>query len=880
MDVRRLSKYEFPEGMIESWVEQGIETLQPIQSKAILNHHLFEGRNLVISAPTSSGKTFIGELAAVHNALQGRKSVYLVPTKALAEEKFLSFSELYTKFGIRVVISTRDRKEFDHKLANGHFEIAIIVFEKFFQLLNSASTILSEISIVVIDELQLLADVERGANIELLLTRLKMIQGDFQLIGLSAVIGNSRVLPEWLKADFLVDYSRPVELRMGYVSEGVYHYRTFNSCENGTEEFIPGFADNKKETMVAVAQHLAERGEQSLIFLPDKDSTRRMVWRLDGKVDLPKAEKAIEELQQLEATLSRDLLIEALENGMAFHNADLSAEERVIIEKYFRLSEIKILVSTTTLAMGVNLPAKNVILDLEFWQSSAGSRRYFLSLMKRSDFENITGRAGRFGLESEFGRAIVIATSLKDREVFRHKYLEGEMEHIKPQLWEGSMATAVMNAVALVDCRSVDAIKKFLRSSLTWKLYTSVYETSKDLEKELEYGINTCFRSEILLEDDEGDIYLSHLGSAAVNMGISVETALTINKWLNMRGDRSGFDDLELMFIASITDDGLDAYLNLSTKSYHELCDKLRTRFSNEIGQYAFQQFQQLIKRREMNDYMLTKCIRNSYAYRDYIGDVTNREVEDLYNLCLGSIRNTAEHISWVIWAAAEVAKKLGYSKELVKQISILAERMQYGVNSAGIALARLRVPGLGRERIRALVHQGFDTVEAIKELSVEDLARWVTKPVANRLKKAVLQDKIDEKGAKNGSDSDPAILSEDRLELLGAMEKRRTLIKLNGQTIGLRDREFEVLLKLAMSRLESEEGWVNKYDLGLPEAGITQGISRLREAISDYQLNPDKSLIENNDGHYRIILPVENINLNREKLRRHLSATVHELVA
>ncbi len=62
--------------------------------------------------------------------------------------------------------------------------------------------------------------------------------------------------------------------------------------------------------------------------------------------------------------------------------------------------------------------------------------------MSKSDFENIGGRAGRFGMEKDFGRAIAIATFLKDREVFKHKYLEGDIEHIKPQLWEGSMATA------------------------------------------------------------------------------------------------------------------------------------------------------------------------------------------------------------------------------------------------------------------------------------------------------------------------------------------------------------------------------------------------------------------------------------------------------
>jgi helicase len=603
-----------------------------------------------------------------------------------------------------------------------------------------------------------------------------------------------------------------------------------------------------------------------------------MVWRLDGNVDLPRAESAILELGHLESTLSRDLLMEALENGMAFHNSDLSAEERSIVEKYFRQGEIRILVSTTTLAMGVNLPAKNVIVDLQLWQAAPGSHRYFLNLMSKSDFENIGGRAGRVGMEKEFGRAIVIATSLKEREVFKNKYLEGEIDHIKPQLWEGSMATAVMNSVALGDCESVEGIKKFLRNSLTWQLYAGMSKTGNDLEKDLETGIDFCFRAGILVKDAEGMIDLSALGKAAVNTGITVETALTINKWLNLRGDRTGFDDLELLFLASITDDGLDAYLNLSTDAYRKLSDKLITRFSNEIGSYLFQQLLELIRLRERNDYLLVKCMRNSYAFRDYIGDIPNRELEDRYNLCLGSVRNAAEQISWVISAVAEVAKKLGYSEEIVKRSNILAERLLFGVNSTGIVLARLRVSGLGRERIRTLVHQGFDTIEALEELSVSELARWVTKPVAERIKQAILRNKVMESGkSETGSISDTKV--EDKLEVIGTMEKRRTLIRLNGQSIGLRDREFEVLLRLAMSRLEAEEGWVDKYNLGLPDAGITQGISRLREAISDYQLNPEKSLIENSNGHYRLALPPEHIFLNREKLREHLSATVHELV-
>ena len=877
MHVSDLARFEFPQGMIEGWIEAGIENLLPIQNKAIQQYRLFQGNNLIISAPTSSGKTFIGELAAVHNALQGNKSVYLVPTKALAEEKFQAFKRFYGRCGIEVVISTRDHKEYDDRLASGNFDIAIIVYEKFFQLLNTAGNLISEISMVVIDEMQLLADPERGANLELLLARLKMIQGEFQLIGLSAVIGNSRVLPEWLNADLLVDHTRPVELRLGCVSEGVYHYRCFNSGENGTEKFIPGLSGEKRITMMTVAQHLAEQDEQSLIFLPDKNSTRSMVWGLDGKISLPPADNAINELKELESSLSRDLLIEALENGLAFHNADLSAEERSIVEKYFRQGEIRILVSTTTLAMGVNLPAKNVILDLQFWQSSPGYRKYLLSLMKRSDFENIAGRAGRLGLEDEFGRAIIIASNLKDREVFRRRYLEGELEHIKPQLWEGSMSTAVMNAAALGGCKTGKAVKDFLRNSLTWKLYRDISD-ARDLEKDLDSGLEVCVRSGIILEDEEGKVSLSALGQAAVNMGISVETAVTINRWLEMRGNNSMMNELEPLFIASITDDGLDAYLNLNTPNFRKYKNGLHERFKSEIGHHTYIDFQHLYSQREIDEYLEIKCIRNSYLFRDYIGGLANRELEDRYELCLGSIRNAAEHISWIIFAAAEIAKKTGYNKEFVGQINVLAERLQYGVNNLGITLAHFRVPGLGRERIRTLVQQGFDSVEAIKELSVEELAKWITKPVAQRLKKVVFNHDI--QASEKVSAPSTVNFQTDRLELLGTMENRRTMIKFNGNMVGLRDREFEVLLRLAVARIESEEGWMYKEDLGLPSAGITQGISRLREALTEYQSIPDQSVIENNNGHYRLTTPSENIIIDKAKLKQHLSSVVHELVA
>ena len=230
-------------------------------------------------------KTFIGKLAAAHNTLHGKKSIYLVPAKALAEEKFLAFKGFNGDFGLDIVISTRNRKEYDEAIFNGDFDIAIIVFKKFFQLLNSAEAVISKISLVVVDELPLIANVNRGMYLELLLTKLKLIRSDIQIIGLSAVIGNSRILPEWLSADLLLEHRRPAELRMGYVSEGIYHYQTFNGSEQGTEEFIPGLnAGDIGEIMVAVAGYFAESEEQSLFFLPDKDSTRPIYHQNDSTI--------------------------------------------------------------------------------------------------------------------------------------------------------------------------------------------------------------------------------------------------------------------------------------------------------------------------------------------------------------------------------------------------------------------------------------------------------------------------------------------------------------------------------------------------------------------------------------------------------------------
>ncbi|MDQ1257737.1 MAG: ATP-dependent helicase, partial [Candidatus Hydrogenedentes bacterium] len=238
MKMDALIRYEIPPAILGLWRERESEELLPLQELAVKRYGLFGGGNLLVQAPTSSGKTFIGEMAAIQAALRRKKVVYLVPLKALAEEKYREFKEKYTEYGLKVIVSTRDRREFDGDLEHGNFSIAVVVYEKLSQLLVRRPERIEEIALIVADELELLSDPERGGMAEVLLTRI--LQTSARVIGLSAVIGEADRLAQWLRAELVVYERRPVELRYGVLHEGTFRYRTYNEYGEGEETLLGG----------------------------------------------------------------------------------------------------------------------------------------------------------------------------------------------------------------------------------------------------------------------------------------------------------------------------------------------------------------------------------------------------------------------------------------------------------------------------------------------------------------------------------------------------------------------------------------------------------------------------------------------------------------
>jgi len=227
--IKDLSVFGIPENIIKIWESNFKDGLNDLQLAAVNEKRIFENESLVVVAPTSSGKTFIGELAATKAITEGRKTVFLFPYRALTSEKYEQFAELYgKKLGMRIVRCTGDYVDQTKLFVSGKYDIALLTYEMFLNLAIGNPWVLGNIGLIVIDEAQFIADPSRGIIVELLLTylltsRKKGIQP--QVIALSAVIGGINDLDKWLCCNKLITTDRPVPLTEGVIDRsGLYEF--------------------------------------------------------------------------------------------------------------------------------------------------------------------------------------------------------------------------------------------------------------------------------------------------------------------------------------------------------------------------------------------------------------------------------------------------------------------------------------------------------------------------------------------------------------------------------------------------------------------------------------------------------------------------------
>lgn len=360
----------------------------PVQSVVFNDVYNSDG-NVLISAPTGAGKTDIA-LLAILKALKYTSSqiIYIVPMKALATEIYRKYSKLFSK-QYSVIEYTGDT-EIDRKTAENS-RIVVCTPEKFDSATRKLSCIFQSIKLVIIDEIHLLED-DRGAVLESIVARMFRIteikQSSVRIIGLSATLPNYKDVASFIRAAHVHYFDaryRPVPLKMT----------------------ITGFTKSAKykdelDYLLEKVQGFINKDKQVLIFVLSRTKTVKIASFVSQNLT------GLQKIKIPNNALSKDLYSLA-SNSIGIHHAGLSKNDRCQMESMFSKGVIKVLVSTSTLAWGVNLPAYAVILHgCSFYDQNIGQ----FSDISMLDVLQIFGRAGRPQFDS-MGEAMFLISSSK-----------------------------------------------------------------------------------------------------------------------------------------------------------------------------------------------------------------------------------------------------------------------------------------------------------------------------------------------------------------------------------------------------------------------------------------------------------------------------------
>jgi|GEM_PF-5345041 len=382
------------------------------------------GPNLVVAGPTSAGKTLTAEMMMARLLTAARPPygcIYAVPTRALATEKWDRFKSVFGEE--HVYVSSGDYQDQDAYILHRRFRIAVVVYEKLYGWLlqrDARNAILTNLGLLIIDELQMLGDTQRGPRLELLLTFIRQLKAEgskLRIVGLGPDRDALSPIADWLDARLAAtdEEKRPVPLAEGYICP----HRPVNLVKldprlEPDKVYVPAVSGTTREAMlIDLVSGLLRRdgragevgrGKRLLVYSPTKDGAERMARVLAEalgtrqEIDHPTAQS----FDALERTHATERLRKTVLAGVGFHHGDLLFEERSIVESLFRGDSsatcLDVVVCTPTLAMGVNLPADYMLFPSSesYKPKDWDARTNLPTPLTPLEYRNFAGRAGRF----------------------------------------------------------------------------------------------------------------------------------------------------------------------------------------------------------------------------------------------------------------------------------------------------------------------------------------------------------------------------------------------------------------------------------------------------------------------------------------------------
>jgi helicase len=698
----RLRELSLDPQVVQQLEGEGLDQLYPPQGDAI-RAGVLEGKNLVLASPTASGKTLVAELCILKHVLERNgKAIYLAPLRALASEKFKDFqrfSSVKKPSGehVRVGVSTGDYDSSDPWL--GRYDIIVSTNEKADSLLRHRAPWMNELSLVVADEIHLLTEHERGPTLEVVLTRLTEINPNIQVLALSATVRNAEEIGEWLHAGSVTTEWRPVPLKEGIYHDGQLQFR------DGSSRLIPS---GTKTPVLDIALDVLTAGGQALIFT----ETRRSAVEMGRKASVavkPRLSKVEERslntiaervLSSGEKTRLGEALASQVAAGAGFHHAGLTGAHRGIVETSFRDGRIKVLAATPTLAAGVNLPARTVVIS-SYERFEAGHGRYPISVL---EYKQFCGRAGRPKYD-KYGESVLIARSQDEADWLMENYVLAQPEKLWSKLAvETILRPHVLSTVAAGYAKTEEGLYAFFGRTYYAHQYGPRMIKGK-IGEVLKFLANQG-----MVEMDRRELVATKFGKRVSELYIDPMSAVILRDGLYSRAKK--MTDFSLLHLISKTPDitprprprgsEFDKLGVLAASHSDEFMGEVPNQFEDPI---AYDEFLSQLKA--------------TLVLTDWINEYTEDQILETRKVEPGDLLRLVQGTEWLVFAAQELGRLFGH-KDLLAPMEMLRVRVSKGVKSELVKLVSLE--GVGRVRARMLYSAGLKSIDDIKERSLTEL--------------------------------------------------------------------------------------------------------------------------------------------------------------
>lgn len=757
-----------PSEVCNIYRKKGISKLYSWQVDCLQVDGVLHNRNLVYCASTSAGKSFVAEILMLRRILSsGKMGLLVLPYVSICAEKAEHLEVLLEPVGkhVRSYYGNQGGGSLPKDTA-----IAVCTIEKANSLINRLleEGRLSELGIIVIDELHMVGDQNRGYLLELMLTKLRYASGEgntesssgetsgtssgkvdpagsLQIVGMSATLPNVTAVADWLQAALYQTEFRPVPLEE-YVKVG----NTIYNQKMDIVRTISKAADlggKDPDHIVELCNEVVQEGNSVLIFCSSRkgcESTaghvakhlkRFSLNQLSGQNESIDITSAIDALRRSPAGLD-PTLEETLPAGVAYHHAGLTVEERETVETCYRKGLVRVLTATSTLAAGVNLPARRVI----FRQPRIG--RDFIDGTR---YRQMAGRAGRTGIDTK-GESVLIC---KPEEVKRITALVNEScppLHSCLSEDKNGMIHAILEVVAGGIVQTASDINRYVRCTLlnSTKPFDDVVKSAQDSLRWL------CHKKFLGWSEDTKLYTVTPLGRAAFGSSLSPEESLVVLD--DLIRAREGFvlaSDLHVVYLVTPINVDLEPDWELYYQRFMELSTldqsvgnragvqepflmrmahgaPVRASYRSKAGTKGLQG---KLDNRSLNDHMLSDENMLRICRRFFVALILSRLVQEVpvievcgaFKVARGVVQALQENAGRFASMVSVFCERLGWH-DLEGLVSKFQNRVSFGVRAEIVELTT--IPYVKGSRARALYKAGLRTPEAIAEASVPEMIK------------------------------------------------------------------------------------------------------------------------------------------------------------